>query len=344
MNIKKLMIFLFSLLFLLSSCTRDVSLEEKSITVKDEKFESSEEVEKAGEHVPEKGSAGVYEDKEAFYKEIVENTFSILDSSSVDTPDGTSFEETILEIEKGNVIGVYQSSDGSVSYLSYKFDEDRKGYVLNDGTVYSGELYIPALIGSSPVIEIADSAFKDNTKLTGSLYIPASVEVIGDYAFENCTGLGGSLILSPNLEEIGKYAFAGVTLTGDIVLPTALTTLDEGAFSSSSFNGSLFINDKLETIEDYTFLNTPLGGDLVIPEGVRRIGSHAFDSCAFDGALILSEGIESISDCAFANNALLHSDIYFPSTLKTLSYDAFDGCTSLNGSYFVNESGYVLVN
>ena len=77
---------------------------------------------------------------------------------------------------------------------------------------------------------------------------------------------------------------------------------------------------------------------------MRRIGSHAFDSCAFDGALILGEGIESISDYAFANNALLHFDIYFPSSLKTLSYNAFDGCISLNGSYFVNESGYVLVD
>ncbi len=344
MNIKKLMIFLFSLLFLLSSCTRDVSLEEKSITAKDEKVESSEGEMRDEETLGNKENSGEGEELQAFYKGVIENTFSILDSSTVGTVNGTSLEETIVQVDDKNVIGIYQSDDGGVSYVGYRFDEAENGYVLYDGSMYSGELYIPCDINGVKIVEIADGAFRGNTKLTGALYLPSGIRVIGNYAFENCTGLSGSLVLPTHLEKIGKYSFSGVTLSGDIVLPSCLTSLEEGAFSSSSFNGYLYIGNRLETIGDNAFSYTPVTGDLVIPKGVRRIGSHAFDSCAFDGVLILGEGIESVSDYAFANNALLHSDIYFPSTLKTLSYNAFDGCTSLDGCYFVNESGYVLVN
>ena len=344
MNISKLMIVLFSLLFLLFSCTREVSLEEKSVTVKDEEVESWEGEKRDEETLENKENSVEGEELQAFYKGVIEETFSILDSSSVGTVNGTSLEETIVQVDEKNVIGIYQSADDSVSYVGYRFDENKNGYVLYDGSMYSGELYIPCDIDGLEVVEIAEGAFRGNTKLTGALYLPSGIRVIGNYAFENCTGLSGSLVLPTLLEKIGKYAFSGVTLSGDIILPSGLTSLEEGAFSSSLFDGYLYIGNELETIGDNAFSNTPVTGDLVIPEGVRRIGSHAFDSCAFDGALILGEGIESISDYAFANNALLHFDIYFPSSLKTLSYNAFDGCISLNGSYFVNESGYVLVN
>ena len=55
-------------------------------------------------------------------------------------------------------------------------------------------LFHPSALADSPIFpadltEIADYAFYQDTSLTGSLVIPATVRHIGAHAFDGCTGL-----------------------------------------------------------------------------------------------------------------------------------------------------------
>ncbi len=344
MNIKRVMNILVFVLLLLSSCTRNLEVEEKTIVVKDEKsgvpvFEKVDE--EAGR---EKERVENDDALSAFYSNLIDDTFSILSSRAVETESGVELDEVVLESENGSVVCVYQTSDGSTNYLGFEYRENLCGYVLVDGSRYCGELYIPPYIDSIAVVAIDSGAFRNNSDLMGGLFLPDTILSIGDYAFQNCTGLTHTLMLPPDLLDIGKYAFEAVNLTGDIVFPSSLSRVGEGAFKNSSFDGMLFINDGIEKIEDYTFCNTSLTGDLILPSSVKEIGAYAFDSCLFDNVLFLNDGIETISDYAFKDNVNLFSDIYLPPTLLRLSENAFEGCRALEGRYFVGREGYVLIN
>lgn len=86
------------------------------------------------------------------------------------------------------------------------------------------------LILPKKLTRIKDSAFENCSSLTGSLYIPEGVKEIGNGAFCNCKSLTGSLHLPSTLELIGKSAFSYCSFTCELILPSKLKYIEDGAF------------------------------------------------------------------------------------------------------------------
>ena len=85
-------------------------------------------------------------------------------------------------------------------------------------------------------------------------------------------------------EHIGAYAFYGQTGLTDIELPSALLSIEKGAFSCSRLN-RLKLPDGLQRIERYAFENCVDLLHVAIPDSVIFIGAKAF-FCA-DMGLVL---------------------------------------------------------
>ena len=160
----------------------------------------------------------------------------------------------------------------------------------------------------STIKYIGDSAFNSCSSLE-SINIPSSVQSIGSFAFSNCNSLTDiacdseneyftasdgviynkdktqlifapaveSLTLPSTVKTIGYYSFYYNKNLKSIVIPSSVTTLEEGAFGDCTSLESVTINgSSLETIKDYAFAVCSSLDKIQIPESVTTIGSNAF--------------------------------------------------------------------
>jgi phosphate transport system substrate-binding protein len=160
------------------------------------------------------------------------------------------------------------------------------GYIGN-----KAEVRIPPRIGSLPVTEINDSAFR--AKRLKSVTIPDGVTTIGIGAFYN--NQLTSVTIPNSVTYIGYEAFAYNQLTS-LVIPNSVTSIGNGAFQKNQLT------------------------DVVIPEGVTYIGKSAF---AFNRltSVVIPEGVTSIGEMAFYNNQL--TNITIPNSVTSIGNYAF---------------------
>lgn len=332
MKIRKAFIYLIILLLLMSACNKNYVEEERVV----EKVETPLVTEEAVETAPQADGVDIHDalsisddvELKSYYTSLIESSFPSL------LNDGDSIE---YRSDDNKYVIVVSKEESVVNYLFFKYDGEKDGYILMRSPNYSGYLVIPESVNGKDVIAIESYAFSKNENIKGDLYIPSTVKRIGDYAFSLSSSLDGILVLSEGIEEIGDYAFSHTSLKGDIILPSTVKTIGEGAFSASMFDGGLHLNALLEDIPSYSFSDNPLTGNLVLNENIRTIGDAAFRNCNFSGYLILDNSLESIGEYAFENNTNLCGDIFIPSSVVSIAGNAFDGCLSLEGCYFVKE-------
>ena len=234
----------------------------------------------------------------------------------------------------------------------------------------SGTLEIPNQVTNSAnsqkynVTAIGDYAFRDCSKLTGSLTIPSGVTTIGATAFYGCSGFNGTLTIPDGVTSIGAYAFHGCSgFKGTLTIPDSVTSIGDVAFfECSGFTGSLSIPSGATTIAHNAFvrcsgfssLNIPNGvtsigayafngcsgftGTLTIPDSVTSIGAYAFYGCSgFTGSLTIPEGVTSIMDRAFNGCSGFAGDLTIPNSVTSIGDYAFNGCSSFTGSLTIPE-------
>ncbi len=157
--------------------------------------------------------------------------------------------------------------------------------------------------------------------------------VIGEHAFENCTGVTSFTI--DGVRSIGDRAFAGCTGLASIVFQRAPTTVD-----GSPFSGAGGPNSKLSVCA-----NVPNGlfegyvGAVTFEGSITSIGSRSFFGCNV-GSMSGLTSLESIGSLAFGDASV--SEIYISPTVKTISYDAFDGATGVS-SIIIDRSDLMVV-
>lgn len=237
------------------------------------------------------------------------------------------------------LVAVWERDEISWAYtdgLLFGFNEHTKTYEVigyrGTETTVQLPLYFNGTCGGHPVGVIADSAFAGNSTIKkivlssgvgASAFAGSSIEEvvftaknisIGASAFSGTANLK-SVTFNSNAESvvIGASAFAGSGLE-TIIMPDNLREIGASAFAGSSISvvrfGSL---SKLKTIGASAFYNTQL----------ERIA--------------LPSGVEEVLDGAFSNNAKL-KNIVFPSGLKVVGRDIFNGCFELDGIYFTGSS------
>ena len=211
----------------------------------------------------------------------------------------------------------------------------------------TGELSFPASITS-----IGGFAFAGCTGFTGSLVISNSITSLGVNTFQNCTGItevhynaaacadldyysgafygcGGTLVIGENVERIPAWMFYSAAFTGNLVIPSSITSIGNGAFAScSGFTGELNIPSSVTEIGNFAFYGcSGFIGDLIIPNSVTSIGYSAFFSCTgFDGELVLPESITQIEAETFSYCNGFTSDLNIPNSVTYIGDGAFWGC------------------
>lgn len=90
-----------------------------------------------------------------------------------------------------------------------------------------------------------------------------------------------SIKLPKTLKEIGSHAFRCCKLTGNLIIPTGVTTIEMCAFADcNKLTGNLIIPEGVISVGELAFSNTYYvdGGSLTIPASIKIIGNSAFPS------------------------------------------------------------------
>ncbi len=147
------------------------------------------------------------------------------------------------------------------------------------------------------------------------------------------------IILPHGVEKIGSYAFANLTALKEIVLPSTLTMIDQGAFlgctslttiSYMDENGRITTGNGLKgvkLINQSAFQNTKLNGTYSFDNAVA-IASYAFAGNKSLDGVILGENTISVGNYAFSGNETLKTLTVNSSKIKLGTY-AFEGCKAL---------------
>lgn len=167
---------------------------------------------------------------------------------------------------------------------------------------------------------------KDTSSVIKSITFPDGIEEIGDYAFYYCRD-AVITSLPKTLKKIGSSAFYYCEKTGELKsLPSGLTYIGSYAFRDARLGLLTELPDGLTTIETYTFYGTGIALT-TFPPNVTKVGTHAF-TYAKNTFTELPEGLLTIGSNAFEQNKSL-TEITLPSTLTSMDWAAFSGCSAL---------------
>ncbi len=130
------------------------------------------------------------------------------------------------------------------------------------------------------------------------------VKTIGDYAFADCSAL--SFVNMPVVESIGEGAFGrydekgGAPLISEVVLPTTLTSIGDGAFLGCEGLVSITIPSSIQKVSDFLFSFCVNLKEVILPESVKYVGEYSFSGCESLTTINL-ENVETINDYAFTS-------------------------------------------
>lgn len=196
---------------------------------------------------------------------------------------------------------------------------------------------LPSVEIPNSVTEIGNYAFF-GTNLT-SLTIPASVTKIGLSAFAGCTLLTQVVVESGNpsyiIEDGVLFNKDKTELVqcfawkeGDYVIPSSVTSIDEGAFQMCEGLTSVTIPTSVTEIANYTFCGCHGLTSVEIPESVKKIGQYAFQSCQSLPSFSIPESVTKIEQGTFSDCSSLTS-VTIPNSVTEIGVGAFNRCSAL---------------
>ena len=163
--------------------------------------------------------------------------------------------------------------------------------VTKIGSYAFAKTQFTVLTPSAALTSIGSHAFENSSLNNIEFEAAEQLTTIGDYAFASCGNLGGTLkgdtiyywIIAPpdTLTTIGKYAFSGCSQLCHFRFAsgTNITTIDEGAFSSSGIN-SFSLPDTITEISNKLFQNCGSLDMVSISRDLTTIGDYAFQNAS----------------------------------------------------------------
>ena len=231
------------------------------------------------------------------------------------------------------------SFNGMLSVINLENAEIENGIVPEDAFWHqeeqldpSGEfintIHLNRIILPDGVKRIEEGAFSYCVNLE-EVNIPSSLQYLGTYAFSDCVSLKTDPLVFPEgFERFGQLVFSNCrSLTGEIVLPSTIKEIGDGAFFQSKIS-SINLPEGLKKIGDAAFYACRLK-EVWIPNSCQTIaGTNTFQMNYPLVKIHLPEGLEKIPNC-FANICLDLQEVNIPSTVKCIGHTAFEQCESL---------------
>lgn len=178
----------------------------------------------------------------------------------------------VISIAHFNAATLYY--DGNYTYA----DTDQNSVALY---AYEGEstvLIVPASYNGRYVTSLYNYAFEDNTSITSIDFSQASrlFSTIGMKSFSGCTSLTGELSLPSSVTSIGHAAFQGCSGITSLKLDSAVAVIPAQCFNRCSKLGEVRISPFTETIDNLAFANCPYLKDVYLQTAVTSISETAF--------------------------------------------------------------------
>jgi len=174
---------------------------------------------------------------------------------------------------------------------------------------------------------------------TGELKIKGTGEMI------SCpwSGYGGvpvrSVVFEEGITSIYNGAFYTQSeLTGDIVLPSTVTYIDDFAFYGTKNLHSVTIPEGVTYLGSYAFQYSCIEGELCIPDSVTEIGEYCFEGCEnLTGTLKLPSSLKKIGRVAFGSCTGFTGDLVIPDSVVEIGDYAFKECKGFNGNLIISK-------
>jgi len=208
--------------------------------------------------------------------------------------------------------------------------KEAKVIQYKNNTKYSGDIAIPETVeyagASYSVISIGDNAFLSCNSMT-SISIPNSVKAIGSYAFYMCRSLT-SIAIPNSVTSISDNVFYYCTNLNSVEIPNSVTNIGAQAFANCRSLASVLIPSSVTNIMFSAFSGCTSLKSVTIPNSVTKIGNYAFQDCSSLTTFTIPNSITCIESCTFQRCSSLTS-ITIPNSVTSIRYEAFSGCSSM---------------
>lgn len=181
--------------------------------------------------------------------------------------------------------------------------------------------------------------FQGCTSLT-RITLPSTLDSLGFGVFNSCSSLD-SVVVPPSVTHFGPVdfnnMFRGCTSLTHVVLPPMITYIGEDAFYECRSLRSIDIPATVTHIYTGAFSDCDALREVVIPDAVTQIDQSAFRLCDSLHKVTIGRGVRELKHSAFFNCQALDTVIWLADSCaspiynvsSTISYHAFDQCTSL---------------
>ena len=196
------------------------------------------------------------------------------------------------------------------------------------GSEYIDCIPLRRIILPEGLVEIGERAFSYAIHLE-SINIPSKLQKLGIYCFSDCMSLATNpLQLPEGLTDIPAMCFMNCESLDEIILPTTIKHIGEGAFYRAKIKCINF-PDGLQSIGNAAFYSSDLE-EVLLPNSCQQFsGTHHFALNHELRKINLPHGVTVIPNC-FVYNDINLSEFDFPSTVETIGADALSTCMVLS--------------
>ena len=178
-------------------------------------------------------------------------------------------------------------------------------------------------LGDVPVVEPEKPAEPEQPTVAAD-----SDLVIVDGVLTKYVGPGGNVILPSSVTSIGNGAFNLCWKLTDVTIPDSVTSIGDQAFSKCGGLKSVIIPNSVTSIGVEAFSGCSVLTSVTIPDSVTSIGRYAFGGCEGLKNVTIGSGVTSIGDYAF-NKCESLTSVTIPDSVTSIGEYAFYGCKGL---------------
>ena len=143
-----------------------------------------------------------------------------------------------------------------------------------------------------------------------------------------------------NINIIGESAFANSGISGTLIIPDGVLSVESKSFSETSIGRVIFSHDLL-FVGEYAFSGcSSLSGALTLPPQLLSIGKDAFYHCNFTGELHLPDNLEYLGNGAFRMSGHFVGGLRIPDKITKLYGRTFE----MGGGYGISFTGTLDLN